>query len=259
MPIRETRTTCPYCGVGCGVIARSEGDRIVDVRGDPDHPANLGRLCSKGMTLHLTTDAEARVHFPEMRRRRDEARTRTDWDSALDLAAERFSTIIREHGSDSVAFYVSGQFLTEDYYVFNKIAKGLVGTNNIDSNSRLCMSSAVVGYKRSLGADAPPTCYEDLDHADCVFIAGANPAFAHPVLYRRLADARRRRPDVRVVIVDRGETLAVVGESGSGKSVTALSLLQLLPYPRASHPAARPGPSIQHQKSCARTVTRQTK
>jgi assimilatory nitrate reductase catalytic subunit len=199
---RRTRSTCPYCGVGCGVIIESAGDRIVGVRGDPDHPANFGRLCSKGTTLHLTTDTRARLLHPELRRQRTLPRGRADWSDALELAAERFSRIIARHGPDSVAFYISGQLLTEDYYVFNKLAKGLIGTNNIDTNSRLCMASAVSGYKRSLGADAPPACYEDIDLAQCVFIAGSNMAFAHPILYRRLEDARARNPHMKVIVVD---------------------------------------------------------
>ncbi len=202
----ETRSTCPYCGVGCGVIVSSVGARIVDVRGDPDHPANFGRLCTKGSTLHLTTDvdvaAAARAHYPELRLSRDAPRQRISWDAALEHVSDRFAEVIRTHGPDAVAFYVSGQFLTEDYYVFNKLAKGLIGTNNIDSNSRLCMSSAVAGYKRTLGADAPPACYEDLDHADCIFITGSNMAWAHPVLYRRLEDARARNPAMRVIVAD---------------------------------------------------------
>jgi formylmethanofuran dehydrogenase subunit B len=124
------------------------------------------------------------------------------WDGALDFAAAKFAALIREHGPDSVAFYISGQLLTEDYYVFNKLAKGLVGTNNVDTNSRLCMSSAVAGYKATLGADAPPACYEDIDAAECIFIAGSNTAFAHPILFRRLEDAKARNPALRLIVVD---------------------------------------------------------
>ncbi len=164
--MNETRSTCCYCGVGCGVIIQSEADRIVGVRGDPDHPANFGRLCTKGATLHLTTGRDTRALYPELRLARGGSRARASWDEALDHAAARFAATVREHGPDSVAFYISGQLLTEDYYVFNKLAKGLIGTNNVDSNSRLCMSSAVAGYKATLGADAPPCCYEDLDIAD---------------------------------------------------------------------------------------------
>ena len=190
--MHEVRTTCCYCGVGCGVIVTADAERILDVRGDPEHPANFGRLCTKGATLHLTGGHGARALFPELRPQRATPRERVTWNAALDYAAQRFAAIIAAYGPDSVAFYVSGQLLTEDYYVFNKLAKGLIGTNNIDTNSRLCMSSAVTGYKATLGADAPPACYEDLDHAECVFIAGANPAYAHPVLFRRLEEARAK-------------------------------------------------------------------
>jgi assimilatory nitrate reductase catalytic subunit len=203
--LREVKSTCCYCGVGCGVLIETDGARITGVRGDPDHPANHGRLCSKGAVLHLTARPALdplRGRVPEMRRDRGAERAPVSWDEALDHAAGRFAAIIAEHGPDAVAFYVSGQLLTEDYYVFNKLAKGLVGTNNIDTNSRLCMSSAVAGYKQTLGADAPPCAYEDLDHAEVVFIAGANPAYAHPVLYRRLEAARAKNPAMRIITVD---------------------------------------------------------
>ncbi|HWU81990.1 MAG TPA: molybdopterin-dependent oxidoreductase [Methylophilaceae bacterium] len=198
----ETKSTCCYCGVGCGVIIQSEGDKITGVRGDPDHPANFGRLCTKGSTLHLTARHDARALYPELRKSREQARQRVSWDESLDYVAERFAAIIREHGPDAVAFYISGQLLTEDYYVFNKLAKGLIGTNNVDTNSRLCMSSAVAGYKATLGADAPPACYEDIDHTACLFIAGSNTAFAHPILYRRIEDARTKNPDLKIIVVD---------------------------------------------------------
>ncbi|MBB4864503.1 assimilatory nitrate reductase catalytic subunit [Pseudomonas nitritireducens] len=199
---RTTASTCCYCGVGCGVLIEHDDERILGVQGDPQHPANFGRLCSKGSTLHLTGDAAARAQFPELRLGKGLSRSRTDWDTALEHAAGVFAETIREHGPDSVAFYVSGQLLTEDYYAFNKLARALVGTHNIDSNSRLCMSSAVVGYKRSLGADAPPCSYEDIELSDCVMIAGSNMAYAHPVLFRRLEEARARRPEMKLIVID---------------------------------------------------------
>jgi assimilatory nitrate reductase catalytic subunit len=198
----ETRSICCYCGTGCGVIVEAEGGRITGVRGDPDHPANFGRLCSKGAALHLTPHAPTRALFPELRAARDAARQRVDWDAALNHAAARFAGIIREHGPDAVAFYVSGQLLTEDYYVFNKLARALAGTHNIDSNSRLCMSSAVAAYTKTLGADAPPCSYEDIELADCLLIAGANPAFAHPIVFRRIEAAKRANPDLKLIVVD---------------------------------------------------------
>ena len=211
----ETQSTCPYCGVGCGVVIESDGAQITGVRGDPDHPANFGRLCSKGSTLHLTASAaitrQARLLQPMQRLQRGEAPQASSWDAALPAIAGQLGDIIERHGPDALGLYVSGQLLTEDYYVFNKLAKGLIGTNNIDTNSRLCMSSAVAGYKATLGADAPPACYDDFNDAATVWVTGANPAWAHPVLVRRLEDARRANPQQRLVVVDprRTETAAM--------------------------------------------------
>jgi assimilatory nitrate reductase catalytic subunit len=207
---RETRSTCPYCGVGCGVLVRTQGAQIVDVRGDPDHPANFGRLCTKGSTLHLTAaphvTAQARLLQPMRRAQRGAAPASIGWDEALDTLSDRIVDTVRAHGPDAVGLYVSGQLLTEDYYLFNKLAKGLLGTNNIDTNSRLCMSSAVAGYKATLGMDAPPTCYDDFADADLVFITGSNLAWAHPILCRRLEDARAARPTQRWIVVDPRKT-----------------------------------------------------
>ncbi|ARU32474.1 nitrate reductase [Sulfuriferula sp. AH1] len=196
-------SACAYCGVGCGVLIETDGTNILGVRGNPDHPANFGRLCTKGATLGLAAaQREARALYPELRSGRDALRQRVTWAGALDHAADRFAAIIREHGADAVGFYISGQLLTEDYYVFNKLAKGLIGTNNVDTNSRLCMSSAVSGYKATLGADAPPVCYDDIAATDCLFIAGSNTAYAHPIVYRRIEDARKANPDLKVIVVD---------------------------------------------------------
>ncbi|SEC32366.1 assimilatory nitrate reductase (NADH) alpha subunit apoprotein [Pseudomonas saponiphila] len=202
MPRQSTASTCCYCGVGCGVLIEHDDRQILGVSGDPAHPANFGKLCSKGASLHLTGDPGARALYPELRLGKDLPRSRCDWDSALEHAAGIFAQTIAEHGPDSVAFYISGQLLTEDYYAFNKLARALVGTNNIDSNSRLCMSSAVVGYKRSLGADAPPCSYEDLELSDCVMIVGSNMVYAHPVLFRRLEQAKSQRPQMKVLVID---------------------------------------------------------
>jgi assimilatory nitrate reductase catalytic subunit len=192
--------------VGCGVIIESHGNQITGVKGDPDHPANFGRLCTKGATLHLTASAsvtrQTRLLQPMQRFRRGDAAQPVSWEDSLDTASETFARIIRSHGPDAVGFYVSGQLLTEDYYAFNKLAKGLIGTNNIDTNSRLCMSSAVAGYKQTLGADAPPACYDDINHAQCIFIAGSNTAFAHPILFRRIEDAKKANPNLKIVVVD---------------------------------------------------------
>ncbi|MGX9355085.1 nitrate reductase [Roseobacteraceae bacterium S113] len=187
-----TRTTCPYCGVGCGVLARADGH----IEGDPAHPANFGRLCSKGAALGETIDLEGRLLQPKA------AGRAAGWDEALDLVAERFGTAVAEHGPDAVAFYVSGQLLTEDYYVANKLMKGYIGSANIDTNSRLCMASSVAGHKRAFGSDTVPGTYEDLEEADLVVLVGSNMAWCHPVLYQRLAAAKAQRPNMRVVNID---------------------------------------------------------
>ncbi len=176
------------------------------MRGDPDHPANFGRLCTKGSTLHLTAAApitrQSRLLHPMRREHRGEKAHRVSWDDALGFACENFAQVIREHGPDAVGFYISGQLLTEDYYVFNKLAKGLIGTNNVDTNSRLCMSSAVAGYKMTLGADAPPNCYDDVNHAQCIFIVGSNTAWAHPILFRRIEEAKAANPRMKIIFCD---------------------------------------------------------
>ena len=185
------RTTCPYCGVGCGVVARPDG-KIV---GDPRHPANRGRLCSKGAALAETLDDSARLQRPTI------DGIEASWDAALDLVAGVFSRTIEQYGPDAVAFYVSGQFLTEDYYVANKLMKGFIGSANIDTNSRLCMASSVAGHVRAFGEDVVPGCYEDIEQADLVVLVGSNAAWCHPVLFQRLATAKQNR-STRVVVVD---------------------------------------------------------
>lgn len=198
---REVRTTCPYCGVGCGVLAKVAADGQVSVRGDPDHPANFGRLCSKGSALAETIDLDGRLLYPEIDGRR------AGWDEALDRVASTFSKTIAEHGPDSVAFYVSGQLLTEDYYVANKLMKGFVGSANIDTNSRLCMASSVAGHRRAFGSDTVPGTYEDLELADLIVLVGSNLAWCHPVLYQRIAAVREKRPNMKVVLVDPRRTM----------------------------------------------------
>ncbi|MEQ9138096.1 MAG: molybdopterin-dependent oxidoreductase [Thalassobaculum sp.] len=190
------KTTCPYCGVGCGVAATVDETGSVTIAGDPDHPANFGRLCSKGAALGETLDPDGRLLRPWVDGRP------ADWDNALNLVAARFADTIAEHGPDSVAFYVSGQFLTEDYYVANKLMKGFIGSANIDTNSRLCMASTVAGHRRAFGTDTVPGCYADLEQADLVVLVGSNLAWCHPVLYQRLAAARAARPEMRLVVID---------------------------------------------------------
>ena len=187
-----TKTTCPYCGVGCGVLAGVDGT----IKGDPDHPANFGRLCSKGSALGETIDLTGRLLHPMI------CGQQADWDAALDAVAGTFSDTIREHGPDSVGFYVSGQLLTEDYYVANKLMKGFIGSANIDTNSRLCMASSVAGHKRAFGTDTVPGTYADLEEADLIVFVGSNLAWCHPVLYQRIAAAKKARGQMRVVNID---------------------------------------------------------
>ena len=189
------RTTCAYCGVGCGVLATADGDRAVSIKGDPDHPANFGPLCSKGTHLGETVGLEGRLLHPMIGKRR------VSWDRALDLVARRFKETIARHGPDSVAFYVSGQLLTEDYYVANKLMKGFIGTANIDTNSRLCMSSAVAGHVRAFGEDVVPASYEDIDTADLFVLVGSNTAWCHPVTFQRIQAARAAR-GAKLVVID---------------------------------------------------------
>src|SRR5204862_376779 len=159
------------------------------------------RLCSKGSALAETIDLDGRLLHPEIDGRR------TGWDEALDRVASTFSKTIAEHGLDSVAFYVSGQLLTEDYYVANKLMKGFVGSANIDTNSRLCMSSSVAGHRRAFGADTVPGVYEDIELADLVILTGSNLAWCHPVIYQRLAAAKAARPGMKVVVIDPRRTM----------------------------------------------------
>ncbi|PYE86714.1 assimilatory nitrate reductase (NADH) alpha subunit apoprotein [Phyllobacterium leguminum] len=250
MMAAETKTTCPYCGVGCGVIASVADDGGVSVRGDPDHPANFGRLCSKGSALAETIDLDGRLLFPEIRpsplpsprkergegysgvtthisslapgskevaatfrppsprvRGEGKGEGQVSWDEALDLVARKFSETIAEHGPDSVAFYVSGQLLTEDYYVANKLMKGFIGSANIDTNSRLCMASSVAGHRRAFGSDTVPGVYEDLEEADLIILTGSNLAWCHPVLYQRIASAKEKRPAMKIVVIDPRRTM----------------------------------------------------
>ena len=203
----EVKTTCSYCGVGCGIIVKKDSNNKVLVEGDKDHPVNKGMLCSKGMNLHyVANDTSDRILYPEMRWSRSHPRERVSWDDALDRAASVFKSIIKKYGPDSVGFYVSGQSLTEEYYIANKLTKGFIGTNNIDTNSRLCMSSAVVGYKKTFGEDSVPVSYEDIELADTFLITGANPAWCHPILFRRLEKRKEDNPDVQIIVIDPRKT-----------------------------------------------------
>ncbi len=197
------KTTCCYCGVGCGIIVRREKNGDLSLQGDPDHPVNRGMLCSKGVNLHHTVnDRSDRLQYPQMRSNRQLPLQRVSWDTAITRTAAVFKTFIDKYGPESVAIYASGQCLTEEYYVLNKLMKGFIGSNNIDTNSRLCMSSSVVAYKMALGEDCVPGCYDDIESADCIFVAGANPAWCHPILWRRVEARKAAFPNLTIIVAD---------------------------------------------------------
>ena len=193
-------TTCPYCGVGCGVSVTPGNGSDVTLSGDDTHPANRGNLCLKGKTLAETVAPDNRLLYPTA------FGERCSWDNALSLIAKQFTDCIEQHGPESIAFYVSGQLLTEDYYVVNKFVKGYLGTANIDTNSRLCMASSVAGHKRAFGADTVPGCYEDLELADVVVLVGSNLAWCHPILFNRLEAARQSNRNLKVINIDPRKT-----------------------------------------------------
>src|SRR5437763_12490210 len=203
--LRAVSTTCAYCGVGCGILATPDGRGGAAISGDPDHPANSGRLCSKGAALGETLGLETRLLHP-MLRQSDGTRARVDWGQALDRVAGGFAGIIERDGPDTVAFYLSGQLLTEDYYVANKLMKGFIGSANVDTNSRLCMASSVAGHRRAFGSDTVPGNYADLDAADLVVLVGSNGAWCHPVLIQRIMRNRAER-GARIVVIDRSRTV----------------------------------------------------
>ena len=215
--MKTIRTTCPYCGVGCGVLASVDDAGQVSVRGDDQHPANLGRLCVKGAALGETTGLAGRLLTPEVDGQQ------VAWPQALAETAARLRQIIDQHGPQAVAFYASGQLLTEDYYAANKLMKGFIGAANIDTNSRLCMSSAVTGYKRAFGADVVPCSYDDVENSDLVVLVGSNAAWAHPVLYQRLAQAKRDNPRLQIVAIDPRRTASLL-------DIFASVIQGILPY-----------------------------
>tara|TARA_R110001592_G_scaffold267611_1_gene533658 strand:- start:10320 stop:13055 length:2736 start_codon:yes stop_codon:yes gene_type:complete len=199
--VHVIKSTCAYCGVGCGLnIEISKNNKNIKVSGDTEHPANYGRLCSKGSALAETLSLEGRLLHPEINGEK------VSWPSAISSVADGFKKIIAEHGPDAVAFYASGQLLTEDYYVANKLMKGFISSGNMDTNSRLCMSSSVAGHKRAFGSDTVPNCYDDLDHAELVVLIGANSAWCHPVLFQRIQRAKEKNPAIKTVVIDPRKT-----------------------------------------------------
>ncbi|MBZ0258813.1 molybdopterin-dependent oxidoreductase, partial [bacterium] len=205
MSMNQIKTICPYCGVGCGMVATVDDGVITSVAGDSDHPSNSGRLCTKGLTAHTPITAKTRLAHAFARTERNSERVQISIDEAAQQTAQGLQAIINQHGPDAVAMYVSGQMSTEAQYAANKLCKGFIGTNNIDSNSRLCMASAASGYKLSLGADAPPGCYEDFEHANLFFVIGANMADCHPILFLRMMD-RKNKAGAKVIVVDPRKT-----------------------------------------------------
>jgi assimilatory nitrate reductase catalytic subunit len=205
--LRTTKTTCPYCGVGCGVLATPDGSGGAAIAGDPEHPANFGRLCSKGSALGETLGLSERLLYPMLQG--EDGLAQVPWGDALDHVAAGFRKVIAKHGPGAVAFYLSGQILTEDYYVANKLMKGFIGSANVDTNSRLCMSSSVAGHRRAFGSDTVPGCYADLDDADLLVLVGSNAAWCHPVLYQRMLTNKQKR-GARIVVIDprRTDTVA---------------------------------------------------
>src|ERR1700709_1565660 len=197
---RAARRPCAYCGVGCGLLATPDGKGGAAISGDPEHPANFGRLCSKGSALGETLGLEERLLYPMIRCGKG-VMERVAWSDALDHVANRFQHIIARDGPNAVAFYLSGQLLTEDYYVANKLMKGFIGSANVDTNSRLCMASSVAGHRRAFGADTVPGCYEDLDQADLLVLVGSNAAWCHPVLFQRML-ANKQARGARIVVID---------------------------------------------------------
>ncbi|RZK24256.1 MAG: NAD(P)H-nitrite reductase [Hymenobacter sp.] len=202
-PAAAFPSICCYCGVGCGVLVEPLKNGDVTVVGNPAYPVNRGALCSKGLNLQYTVnDRSDRLLHPQMRYNKSRPLQRVSWDEALQRTAAVFRTFIEQYGPDSVAFYASGQCLTEEYYVVNKLIKGFIGSNNIDTNSRLCMSSAVVGYKLALGEDSVPVCFDDIELADCFLVTGANPAWCHPILWRRVEAHKAAHPETKVIVID---------------------------------------------------------
>src|SRR6195952_3893812 len=205
--VHTSTSTCCYCGVGCGVLVHKDNSGKILVEGDKNHPSSKGMLCSKGLNLHYTVnDKSDRLLYPQMRYNKSMPLERVSWDEALDRTVAVFKTFINKYGPDSVAFYASGQCLTEEYYVVNKLMKGFIGSNNIDTNSRLCMSSAVAAYKMALGEDSVPVCYDDIELSDCMLIEGGNPAWCHPILWRRGEAAKAANPHIKIIVSDPRKT-----------------------------------------------------
>ena len=200
--IQSGRAMCPYCGVGCLVDIKTKNNKVIELRGTKEAPANKGMLCAKGATLGEILELDGRLLNPQIRSNRQTTFEDTTWENAIAEVAARLRDILDKYGADSVAMYGSGQLDTEGWYIANKLFKAHFGSNHLDSNSRLCMASAVVAYNTTLGSDGPPTCYEDIFHSDCIFIAGSNMADAHPVTFQQIRKFRGKNPDHTLIVVD---------------------------------------------------------
>jgi anaerobic selenocysteine-containing dehydrogenase len=198
----SVRSVCPYCATGCGLIVEVRNGAVKAVRGDKGHPSNFGALCRKGALLNEVLDTPDRLLHPQVRESLDEPFRRVTWDEAIDFVARRFELVIEREGPEGVAFYGSGQLPTEDYYLLGKLSKGFIGTNNQDTNSRLCMTSASAAYTMAFGADGPPASYADIEAADCFLILGANVEACHPVLFKRIEERKRQDRKVKVIVID---------------------------------------------------------
>src|SRR5438105_1707184 len=206
---RELKTLCPYCGVGCGILAATDGSgHVTRIKGDPHHPANFGKLCHKGSTIAQTIDSPTRLRYAMMRDDRAQPRLAVSPSRAIASAAHRLNQILQTHGPQAIGFYLSGQLITESQYLFNKFAKGFLRTNHVDSNSRLCMSSAASGMTLSLGSDGPPTCYADIELADTFLFIGSNAADCHPITFQRV-QRRIEKSRAECIVVDPRRTATV--------------------------------------------------
>lgn len=255
---RWVKSYCPYCGVGCGLVAGLKNGAVARIKGDPDHPSSLGDLCAKAVYLPETLRTPDRLLYPQMRRCQDGAFTRVSWETALMAVAGKFRDIIAAHGPDAVAFYGSGQLTTEEYYVANKLAKGFLGTNNFDTNSRLCMASAVAGYKTSLGADGPPASYADIDVADCFLLLGTNTADCHPVIFKRIKRRKLEQPDeVTIIAVDprRTETADFADLHLPIRPGTDIALLNGMLHVLAKESLMDPNFVVKHTNGFAETMS----
>lgn len=231
VPEKWVKGVCRYCGTGCGVLVGVKNGKAVAIKGDP-HNHNAGLLCLKGSMLIPVLNSPERVTQPLVRRTKGGPLEPISWDAALHLMAEKFRAAIQDHGPNSVAWYGSGQCLTEETYVANKIFKAGFRTNNVDGNPRLCMASAVGGYLSTFGKDEPMGTYQDIDNASCFFIIGSNTSEAHPVLFRRIARRKQSEPGVKIIVADprRTNTARIADEHVAFRPGTDIALMHSMAW-----------------------------